>query len=54
MKKDSAAHERRESAMTEAMEERMPDDRSSPRVPQEERDAYGGHVPQEVKDCYKR
>ena len=48
------AHERSESPAKERAEERMPDGRSSPGVPQEERDAYGGNVPQEIKDCYRR
>lgn len=51
---DSPAHERSESPRVERAEERQPDGRSSPGVPPEERAAYGGHVPPEVRDSYKR
>lgn len=52
--KESAAHERGESPMKERAEERQPDGRSSPGVPPEERAAYDGQVPQEIRDSYKR
>lgn len=47
-------HEQGESKAYEQMEERKPDGRSSPMVPPEERAAYNGNVPQEIKDAYRK